>query len=40
MNCPDCGAEITLPDAPGPIIGCKCDPPWWLMGAIRDEGDE
>lgn len=34
MTCPDCGAEVTWPDKPGPVTGCECG--WYRVGAMKD----
>lgn len=39
MKCPDCGAELVLPEGPGPIA-CDCEVGWYLMGSLIDEGDD
>lgn len=32
MTCPDCGAEMEIPEKPGPITSCDCG--WYRVGAM------
>jgi len=39
MICPDCGVDITVPSEPGWASPCNCNPGWYRMGALVEDGD-